>query len=417
MGNGKLNKWIGFIVLTIAAGLIYRVSYLRSVFYEPLAKGFNLTNTDIGKMMSVYSLTKTIIYIPGGILADRFDNRKLLVLSTLMLAALTFWYATIPSFTILLIIHFLFAFSNVIFWVSFIKAVRLFGSANEQGSMFGYSEGIRAVASLLVNFVALAILQQFISSAKPLSGVLVFYGIVYTVLAAAMWFLLPKGEIQEKMKVTSIKEYIGVLKHPSVWLVAFLVLCCYSAQVASEYTTPYMSRVLGMSVVMAGIIANIRNYGIGIFSAPVIGKIADKVGSYSKTVIALLTVEIVLALALLLLPGQPSVIIIAVILVLSFAVVMYALRGVYYATMGEAGVPYALTGTATGIISVIGYLPDAYMSMLLGGFLDRYPGAPGFKYVFGSIIIFAGLGIVISAIIYALNKRNQAKDLQQNAAA
>jgi predicted MFS family arabinose efflux permease len=212
------------------------------------------------------------------------------------------------------------------------------------------------------------------------------------------------------MKVTSIKEYINVLKHPSVWLVAFLVLCCYSAQVASEYTTPYLSRVLGMTVVMAGVIATIRSYGIGIFSAPIIGKIADKVGSYSKTVIGLLIIEIILATALLILPGQPSVVILAIILVLCFAVVMYALRGVYYATMGEAGVPYALTGTATGIISVVGYLPDFYMSMILGGFLDRYPGAPGFKFVFGSIIIFAGLGIVVASIIYILNRKRSGKE-------
>lgn len=45
---------------------------------------------------------------------------------------------------------------------------------------------------------------------------------------------------------------------------------------------------------------------------------------------------------------------------LALATVYYAVRGVYYATMGEAGVPVAMTGTATGIISVIGYLPDSY---------------------------------------------------------
>ena len=79
---------------------------------------------------------------------------------------------------------------------------------------------------------------------------------------------------------------------------------------------------------------------------------------------------------------------------------MYAIRGIYYATMGEAKVPVALTGTATGIISVIGYLPDAYMNVMLGGFIDQYPGAKGFKYVFGSIIIFASIGIVLGLIIY-----------------
>ena len=30
----NVGKWIGFVVLTIAAGLIYRVPYLKTVFYD-----------------------------------------------------------------------------------------------------------------------------------------------------------------------------------------------------------------------------------------------------------------------------------------------------------------------------------------------------------------------------------------------
>ena len=146
--QNNVGKWIGFVVLTIAAGLIYRVPYLKTVFYDSLVETFHMSNTDVGKLMSAYSLTKTIIYIPGGILADRFDNRKMLLGSVVLLVGCTFWYATIPFIGMLMIIQVLLAFSNVLFWVSFIKAIRMFGSEDEQGSIFGYSEGIRAVAGL-----------------------------------------------------------------------------------------------------------------------------------------------------------------------------------------------------------------------------------------------------------------------------
>lgn len=408
--NQKRQKWTAFIILTIAAGLIYRVPYLKTVFYDPLVEGFNLSNAEVGSFMSVYSLTKTAIYIPGGIIADRFDNRKMLVSSTIMLAILTFWYTTIPSFTMLKVIHFLLAFSNVIFWVSFVKAVRMFGSSDAQGSVFGYSEGIRAVVGLIINFAALGILNQFLMATQPLRYVLIFYGVVYLLLGITMWFVLPKGNDREKATATSIRDYINVLKVPGVWLVAFLVLSAYSAQVASEYTTTYLTTVFGMTAVTAGIIATIRSYGIGIFSAPIIGKISDKVGSYSKTVIALFTIEIILAAVLLMIPGNQNILIAAIITVLAFATVMYALRGIYYATMGEARVPLALTGTATGIISVIGYLPDAYMNVMLGNFIDKYPGAAGFKYVFGSIIVFAAIGIVLALIIFFRSKRLDAAE-------
>ena len=78
MAQSKSKKWMAFIVLTIAAGLIYRVPYLKTVFYDPLVAAFQITNTEVGTMMSVYSVVKTVLYIPAGILVDRFDNRKML---------------------------------------------------------------------------------------------------------------------------------------------------------------------------------------------------------------------------------------------------------------------------------------------------------------------------------------------------
>ena len=403
--NAKAKKWIGFIVLTLAAGLIYRVPYLKTVFYDNMVSDFALTNTQIGILMSVYSLTKTILYIPGGILADRFDNRKMLLGSTALLAVLTFWYASVPGFFMLEVIYFFLAVSNVLFWVSFVKAVRLFGTEDEQGSVFGYSEGIRAVAGLLINFAALGILGYYISATCPLRYVLIFYGVVYVIMGVAMFFLLPKDDKRENV-ATSLKDYLNVLKVPGVWLVAILVLCAYSVQVAAEYTTTYLTTVFGMGAVIAGIVATIRSYGIGIFSAPIIGKISDKVGSYTKTLIGLFVVEMILGVVLILIPGQTNFLILAIIVVLALATVYYAVRGVYYATMGEAGVPVAMTGTATGIISVIGYLPDAYENTILGSFLDRYE-AGGFTYVFGTVVLFAALGIVMCLIIRAKGKKGK----------
>ncbi len=391
--------------MTLAAGLIYRVPYLKTVFYDNMVSDFALTNTQIGILMSVYSLTKTILYIPGGILADRFDNRKMLLGSTALLAVLTFWYASVPGFFMLEVIYFFLAVSNVLFWVSFVKAVRLFGTEDEQGSVFGYSEGIRAVAGLLINFAALGILGYYISATCPLRYVLIFYGVVYVIMGVAMFFLLPKDDKRENV-ATSLKDYLNVLKVPGVWLVAILVLCAYSVQVAAEYTTTYLTTVFGMGAVIAGIVATIRSYGIGIFSAPIIGKISDKVGSYTKTLIGLFVVEMILGVVLILIPGQTNFLILAIIVVLALATVYYAVRGVYYATMGEAGVPVAMTGTATGIISVIGYLPDAYENTILGSFLDRYE-AGGFTYVFGTVVLFAALGIVMCLIIRAKGKKGK----------
>ena len=411
MAQSKSKKWMAFIVLTIAAGLIYRVPYLKTVFYDPLVAAFQITNTEVGTMMSVYSVVKTVLYIPAGILVDRFDNRKMLVFSMVMLAVLTFVYAIIPSLTIVYVLYGLMAVSNVIFWTAFIKAIRMFGSENEQGSVFGYSEGIRAVASLVINFIALGMYATLeVTSALPLTGVLVLYGAIYLAMGVAIWFLIPSGTGSEDGHRATFRDYVNVLKIPAVWIVSLLVMCCYSVQVASEYTTPYLSDVMLMSAATAGVVATIRSYGVGLFAAPIIGKITDKVKvPYSVSVITLLVLEIVMTAILLILPGEPSVLIVSIVVILAFASFMYALRGVYYATLGEAGVPVALTGTATGVISVIGYLPDAFMNLLIGNKLDQYPGAAGYKYIFMYMIAFAVAGIVIAIVINRIGKRNAAR--------
>ncbi|MGI6029817.1 MAG: MFS transporter [Candidatus Heteroscillospira sp.] len=412
MENKKFNKWIGFIVLTIAAGLIYRVPYLKSVFYNPMIDAFGITNTEVAALMSVYSLTKTAIYIPGGILVDRFDNRKMLVFSLAGEAVLTFIYAMIPSMAILYGIYFLLAFVNVIFWCAFVKAVRMFGGSNGQGAAFGYSEGIRAAASLVINFIALGLLAKLETSMdKPLASVLILYGAVYMVMAVAIWFLVPGGSgMEDGKKHATLQDYINVLKVPGVWLVSLLVCFAYSVQVASEYTTGYLNDVMGMTAVTAGVVATIRSYGIGLFAAPVIGKISDKATKYTTPTLVLLVAEIALTAILLFIPSQPAYVMVCITAVLVFAAAMYSLRGVYYATMSEAGVPLGMTATATGIISVVGYLPDTFMNLLIGDKLDKYPGAAGYKYIFIYMVVFAVLAILVTLVIRYLGKKNAAKE-------
>ena len=54
---------------------------------------------------------------------------------------------------------------------------------------------------------------------------------------------------------------------------------------------------------------------------------------------------------------------------------IFALRGLYYAIMEEGQVPLAYTGSAVGLVSVIGYTPDIFMGPLMGYLLDSAPGA------------------------------------------
>ena len=73
---------------------------------------------------------------------------------------------------------------------------------------------------------------------------------------------------------------------------------------------------------------------------------------------------------------------------------IFALRGLYFAIMGEGSIPLAFTGSAVGLVSAIGNTPDVFMGPLMGYLLDGSPGAVGHRQVFAVVAGFAVAGLV-----------------------
>ena len=69
-------------------------------------------------------------------------------------------------------------------------------------------------------------------------------------------------------------------------------------------------------------------------------------------------------------------------------------------TLEQGGVPVAVTGTAVGLVSVIGYTPDAFAPVLSGLVLDAYPGARGYQILFLLMGGLSFLGLVAATLIY-----------------
>jgi MFS family permease len=92
---------------------------------------------------------------------------------------------------------------------------------------------------------------------------------------------------------------------------------------------------------------------------------------------------------------------------------IFALRGIYFALLEEGGTPLALTGTVTGIVSVIGYTPDIFMPMVGGVFLDRYPGGSGYRYFFLFIAFLCLLGLLAAFFILKKFVRKSASETNE----
>ena len=82
--------------------------------------------------------------------------------------------------------------------------------------------------------------------------------------------------------------------------------------------------------------------------------------------------------------------------------VSFGLRGLYFALFEEARVPVALTGTAVGFVSVVGYTPDIFVAYVAGVLIDRSPGIVGHQHFFWFLSAFALIGVVASYTLMRL---------------
>ncbi len=67
----------------------------------------------------------------------------------------------------------------------------------------------------------------------------------------------------------------------------------------------------------------------------------------------------------------------------------------------------AVTGTAAGIVSAVGFTPDIFMPLLGGVLLDTFPGEPGYRYFFLTVAGFCALGLLATLTIYFRFVRNR----------
>ena len=75
--------------------------------------------------------------------------------------------------------------------------------------------------------------------------------------------------------------------------------------------------------------------------------------------------------------------------------------------MEKGKIPLVLTGTAVGLISLIGYTPDIFAGPAMGYLLDNSPGITGHKHVFWMLASFSFVGSIAAWIYFRLYRMKQ----------
>lgn len=411
------SKWFKLMVLILGGGTIFKLPFLKDAFYVPMQEQFHLTHAQIGMMLSVYAVVQTFGYILSIYLTDRFSKKKLLPAGLIGVGVLGFFMLTSPGYFAMLVLWALFAlFAELLFWPVLIKAVRLLGTKDEQGRLFGFLEAGRGVVDTVVAFSALAIFNLLGEGTTGLKGAIVFYAAIVIIVGIVSYFMLEDDVIVDtdekgnkiNQNKAAMQGAIKALKMPEVWLVSFTIFSVYTVYCGLTYFIPFLKDIYGLPVTLVGAYGIINQYGLKMVGGPIGGFLADKkFKSSAKYLRFAFIVSIVAMIGFMYLPHETMNVYLGMCFTLGFGAIVFTQRAVFFAPMEEVEIPREISGAAASVACFIGYAPSMFAFTMYGGMLDRTPGMAGYRHVFMTMIAFAIVGVIVSSLLCKVIKSKQ----------
>lgn len=400
--SAVLRSYSQLALIIVAAGAIYPLLYLRQNFELSILEAFNISQTQLRYCSSILGFIFMITYVPSGWLADRISSRKLLAYSLLATGLLGLWFSTMPSYGSLLIIYGAWGLATgLTFWSAHIKLVAMLAKRDQQGRFFGILDGGRGLVEALLATLAVALFAYVLSSESgsttlALKQVIYLYVGVLLMMAPLTYWLLDEPEPEAEPAKTDHREkssfkndIMVVLKHREIWLCAICIACGYQLFYATYSFSAYLQQNFGLSAVVVGTITVAK-----LWMRPIGGIAAGFIGDWisPEKVLSILLALASLSLAMMAFLPATAATLFMLAVVLLIGLLTYAVRGLYWATLGGCNVPNKIKGLAIGIISMIGYLPEFYLPLLSAPLIEHYSDGLGYKIYYLIISLFGLVG-------------------------
>lgn len=398
-------SWLYLLLLILSGEAIFILPFvLPRVFRPTVLDILELDNVELGLCFSVYGLVAMVSYILGGPLADKYQPRKLIAIALWMTALGGFLFAQYPDLWVLQVLYGWWGFTTIfLFWASMIKATRIWGGSDSQGKAFGFLDGGRGLTGALFSLLGVVVFSFFLSESLDMASldsrkeaftyVLYLSSLIIILVGILVWFFMKTDKSDEKVTLERISwnEIKQVLQLPSVWLLMVIILCGYVGYKITDIISQYAEEVMLYNQVDSAKVGTLLQF-LRPTTGILVGLIADKL-----KITWLLFMSFVLTLigGVLFASGviAPTTTLLFFMSVVVIAAGVYAIRALYFGVMQVGKIPMTLTGTAVGLISLIGYTPDVFAGPAYGMLLDAHPGEElGHQHVFWMLSAFAFVG-------------------------
>lgn len=421
--NHKAAKhpWYIIVLLILAGEAVFILPFvLARVFRPTFLATFDLTNLQLGYCFSIYGFVALTSYLWGGLLADKYPPRKLMAVALWLTALGGVYLGTFPELAMLKVLYGFWGFTTIfLFWAAMIKATRIWGGEDSQGIAFGFLDGGRGLVGALFGSLGVLIFSVYVSSEISEASIQqrkeAFAGVVWTSSAIVafigllVFFFLKMNRgssVADKHPTFSFNLLKQALKLRAVWLLMIIILSAYVGYKITDVFSLYASDVMKYNEVDA---AKTGTYLL--YIRPVVGVMIGFLADRSRPALFLVggfllsIVGAFLFISGAVTAGEELLFLLAILVT---AIGIYAARVLYFAVMKDGKIPIAITGTAVGAISFIGYTPDIFAGPAMGYLLDSSPGLEGHRHVFMMLAAFSVIGLFAS-IIFLKHSRTISK--------
>lgn len=381
-----------------------------------------MTNTQSSLLLTFYAIVGLFITVPAGVMVDKMDLKKGLLVALLGTTAVTFIYAfMLTSYAIATVIWMAQAFfQSGIYWLSFSKILNIVGTKTDKsgtgksGMSFGFYYAVNGISGAIINSISLWASNQFVDPVWSFRIAVIVAGISTIIAALCVIFLmdnelisLPEGaESAESKRIKeekSVKLVLEVAKKPMTWAVAIVCTVGYALYSLQGYFTPYLTAVQGISASDSAIFAIIRTY-VFFALAPIGGILADKVfKSTARWIGVAFTIMAVVVAGFFFIPAgaNPMLVGFYTLLPSAFVQMTYTIK---YSVINEIKIPSALLATTTSVVAVVGCIVDLAFTPFIGWCLDTM-GNGAYTVLFIMLIVLLLMGAVSAFAIAKGNKK------------
>jgi len=410
------KRYFQFLLVVLAAGAIFPLIYLKTNYQETILTVFNMTLPQLNTIYSVLGLVFVFGYIPSGILSDKFSAKWLLAFSLFLTALGGFWFAQVPDYNSVVIIFCIWGFSSVFtFWSSHMKVVKVLAKKEEEGRFFGILDGGRGVVEAVLASVAVVIFANMggnnpATTRDALVGVIYMYSFALLAVSILIGIFVEddkKVALENKKEVVEESKFhwadlSKVVKNKLVFLMGGIIFMGYAVTWTVYYYGGFLQSNIGIDATSVAkimvIVLWMRPIG-GIVG----GFLADRFGKGNVLAGAMLLCALCLV-GMSVLPYDFAQVAFFG-LVIGAGVFLYGIRGTYWSILGDCKIDNKIVGTAIGLVSFIGYLPDIFLPMFNTYLWNSFGAQGGYNAYFLSSAVFGVIGAVLVFIFVKSAKK------------